>query len=82
MLSKVVKISIVLLSLLALVAPVPAKSAAADTPPAEAVASTELSTASLPIGESTSVIVKLNNIPMDGYKSAEFTCTYDGALVE
>ena len=28
------------------------------------------------------VSVKLNNVLVEGYKSAEFTCTYDGTLVE
>jgi hypothetical protein len=80
--SKAFKISIVLLSLLALTVPSPAKSAADETPPAGAFVSTEISPASLPIGETASVSVKLNNVPVEGYKSAEFTCTYDGTLVE
>ena len=77
-----VKISIVLLSLLALAIPTPAKSAAVETPPAGAFVSTEINPASLYIGETASVSVKLNNIPLEGYKSVEFTCTYDGILVE
>jgi hypothetical protein len=80
--SKAVKISIVLLSLLALAVPSPAKSAAGETPPAGAFVSTEVSPASLHIGETASVSVKLNNVPAEGYKSVEITCTYDGALVE
>ena len=82
--SKVVKIFIVLLSLLALAAPTPAKSQAVETPTtvAGAFVSTEVSPASLPIGEVASVTVTLNNVPVEGYKSAEFTCTYDGTLVE
>jgi hypothetical protein len=82
MLSKIIKISIVLLSLLALAAPSPARSQAAETPPPGAFVSTEVSPASLPIGETASVNIKLNNLPAEGYKSAEFTCTYDGTLLE
>ena len=28
------------------------------------------------------VSVKLNNVPVEGYKSAEFSCTYNAGLVE
>ena len=87
--SKAVKIFIVLLCLLALAVPSPAKSQAGETPtpsittpPAEAFVSIEANPTSLPIGETASVSVKLNNVPVEGYKSAEFTCTYNGALVE
>lgn len=80
--TKIIRISIVLLSLLALAAPSPAKSQAAETPPAGVFVSTEVSPASLLIGETALVTVKLNNVPVEGYKSAEFTCTYDGTLVE
>ena len=75
--TKAIRISIVLLSLLALLTPSPAKSQAA-----EAFVSTAVSPASLLIGETASVSVILNNVPVEGYKSSEFTCTYDGALVE
>src|SRR5215216_7915848 len=80
--SKAFKIFIVLLCLLALAVPSAATSAAGETPPADAFVSTEVSPASLHIGETASVSVKLNNVPVEGYKSVEFTCTYDGALVE
>src|SRR5918996_1388394 len=87
--SKAFKIPIVLLSLLALTVPSPARSAAGETPapsptmlPAGAFVSTEINSASLHIGETASVSVKLNNIPVEGYKSAEFTCTYNAGLVE
>jgi hypothetical protein len=80
--SKAFKIFIVLLCLLALAVPSSATSAAGETPPAGAFVSTEVSPASLHIGETASVSVKLNNVPVEGYKSVEFTCTYDGALVE
>jgi len=34
------------------------------------------------VGESAVVSVSLDNIPAEGYTSAEFTCTYDMSLVE
>ena len=82
--SKAVKISIALLCLLALAVPSPAKSAAGETPtpPAGAFVSTEANPTSLPIGETALVSVKLNNVPVEGYKSAEFTCTYNAGLLE
>ena len=80
--SKTVKIFIVLLCLLALAVPSPAKSAAGETPPADAFVSTEVNPTNLHIGETALVSVKLNNVPVEGYKSAEFTCTYNAGLVE
>jgi hypothetical protein len=44
--------------------------------------STEVNPTSLNIGGTALVSVKLNNVPVEGYKSAEFTCTYDASLVE
>jgi hypothetical protein len=80
--SKAVKIPIVLLCLLALAVPSPAKSWAGETPPAGVFVSAEANPTHLHIGEITVVSVKLNNVSVEGYKSAEFTCTYDAALVE
>jgi hypothetical protein len=87
--SKAVKLSIVLLCLLALAIPSPAKSAASEiqspmtpTPPTGTFVSTESNPAILYIGETASISVKLNNIPTEGYKSAEFTCSYNTGLVE
>jgi hypothetical protein len=80
--SNVIKVSIVLLCLLALAIPSPAKSLAGETPPAGASVSTEANPTSFHIGEAALVSVKLNNIPAEGYKSAEFTCTYNAGLVE
>ncbi|HJS19134.1 MAG TPA: hypothetical protein VJ785_10305 [Anaerolineales bacterium] len=80
MLLKIIRIPIVLLCLLALAVPSPA--AADETPPAQAFVSTEVNPLSLHIGETASVSVKLNNVPVEGYKSAEFTCTYDAGLIE
>lgn len=44
--------------------------------------STSVNPASLNVGESAVVTVKLNNVPVDGYTSAEFTCTYDPSVLE
>jgi hypothetical protein len=44
--------------------------------------STEVNPASLNLGGTALVNVKLNNVPPEGYKSAEFTCTYNAGLVE
>lgn len=82
---KTVKTSIIVLCLLALAVPLPAKAAVGemtDTPPAAAFVSTESNPSTLQIGQSASVSVKLNNVPAEGYKSAEFTCTYNGGLLE
>ena len=38
--------------------------------------------ASVLVGESAVVSVSLDNIPAEGYTSAEFVCTYDAAVVE
>lgn len=43
---------------------------------------TVVSPTSLNVGESGLVTVSLNNVPAEGYASAEFTCTYNAALVE
>jgi hypothetical protein len=37
---------------------------------------------SVTAGETVLVTVSLNNVPAEGYTSAEFTCTYDAAVVE
>jgi hypothetical protein len=44
--------------------------------------STEVNPTSVSTGGTAIVSVNLNNGPVEGYKSAEFTCTYDAALVE
>lgn len=43
---------------------------------------TVVNPASLNVGETGTVTVNLNNVPAEGYTSAEFTCTYDQALVQ
>lgn len=44
--------------------------------------STTLDLTTLTVGASTLATVRLHNVPVDGYSSAEFTCTFDPALVE
>ena len=87
--SKAVKILIVSLCLLALTVPAAGTSAAGETPtptstppPAEAFVSTEANPTQLQAGETASVSIRLNNVPAEGYKSAEFTCTYRAGVVE
>lgn len=41
-----------------------------------------ISPSNVDIGEITTVTVNLNNVPLEGYSGAEFTCTYDPDLVE
>ena len=45
-------------------------------------ASTVVSPTSLNVGETATVTVNLNNVPAEGYTSAEFTCTYNASLVD
>lgn len=44
--------------------------------------STSVNPASINVGESALVTVSLNNVPAEGYTSAEFTCTYDATVLE
>ena len=43
--------------------------------------STEVTPTSLTVGEAAVVTVGLNEVPAEGYASAEFTCTYDPTLI-
>lgn len=43
---------------------------------------TSLTPPSVLIGESSTVAVNLNNVPVGGFASAEFACTYNPAMVE
>lgn len=52
-----------------------------DSQPQGAV-STEVTPTSLTVGEAAEVTVGLNEVPVEGYASAEFTCTYDPTLVQ
>lgn len=67
----------------------PTSTAATSTPtpimsPTPTVTGPYVSTSSNPreirIGESALVTVSLNNVPAEGYNSAEFTCTYNAGL--
>lgn len=44
--------------------------------------STDVDKPDIDIGETAVVTVRLNNIPPEGYTSAEFTCTYDPVVLE
>jgi hypothetical protein len=44
--------------------------------------STQVNPTSVNVGETSLVTVNLNNVPAEGYTSAEFTCTYNPSLVE
>ena len=44
--------------------------------------STTLNPPNIIVGETALATVSLNNVPTGGYSSAEFTCTYNPALVE
>lgn len=53
------------------------------TPPSgDASVSVTLGSSSIEVGSSTAATVSLTNVPEGGYTSAEFTCTYDHALIE
>jgi Carboxypeptidase regulatory-like domain len=43
---------------------------------------TDVNPASINVGESAVVSLILSNIPAEGYTGVEFTCTYNGSLVE
>ena len=54
-----------------------------DTPlPSGPYVSTTVSPTSIDVGGTAQAIVGLNNVPAEGYTSAEFTCTYDASLAE
>jgi hypothetical protein len=45
-------------------------------------ASTVVNPATVNVGETTTVTVSLNDVPAEGYTSAEFVCTYDPVIVQ
>lgn len=55
---------------------------ATPTTPSGPHASTDVDPEGINVGETALVTVRLNNVPPEGYTSAEFTCTYDAGLVE
>ena len=50
--------------------------------PDEPYVSTDVTTGTINVGETAIVTVYLGNVPVAGYTSAEFTCTYDSSLVK
>ena len=48
----------------------------------QASASVVVNPTTVNVGETATVTVSLNNVPAGGYTSAEFTCTYNAAIVE
>ena len=48
--------------------------------PAGPFVSTTVSPASVNVGQTATATVQLNNVPAEGYTSAEFTCTYNSTL--
>ena len=53
-----------------------------DVTPTDPSSTTSADPGSVKVGESSLVSVSLDNIPAEGYTSAEFACTYDAAMVE
>jgi len=49
--------------------------------PSQPSVTTIVNPTSVNVGESAVVTVNLNDVPAEGYTSAEFTCTYDASLV-
>lgn len=56
--------------------------AIATPTPSGPFVSTTADQVTLPVGGSALVSVRLNNVPPQGYTSAEFTCTYNPAVLE
>ncbi len=53
-----------------------------DPLPTGPYVSTVVTPASINVGEVAAATVSLNNVPAEGFTSAEFTCTYDASRVE
>ncbi|HSG44248.1 MAG TPA: cohesin domain-containing protein, partial [Anaerolineales bacterium] len=53
-----------------------------DVEPTGPSSTTSVEPVSVLVGESAAVSVSLDNVPAEGYTSAEFTCSYDATLVE
>lgn len=68
--------------------PTPTPTSTQSTPtqitptPTGSYGSTTSESSDINIGETTLVSVGLHNVPLEGYTSAEFTCTYDPAILE
>ena len=57
-------------------------STATSTAPSGPYVSTTVNSPSVAVGDTALVSVNLNNVPVEGFTSAEFTCTYNANLVE
>jgi hypothetical protein len=79
--SKYTKILFTAVFLFALAVPSRAQTAPSEIDPSPYV-TMSFTPPSVLIGESSTVAVNLNNVPAEGIASAEFTCTYDPAMVE
>jgi glucose/arabinose dehydrogenase len=55
---------------------------ATGTAPSGPFISTTVNSPSVAVGDTAIVSVNLNNVPVEGYTSAEITCTYNANLVE
>ena len=53
-----------------------------STIPVSAFVTIDLTSSSVTVGGTSAVAVNLNNIPIGGFASAEFTCAYNSTLVE
>jgi len=61
---------------------IPGTATSVLTPPTGPYVSTTVDPAGIQVGETALVTVRLNNVPPEGFTSAEFTCTYGAAFVE
>lgn len=82
MFSKYTKMLYVTVLLFALAIPSRVQSAPAGSHHEPPFVTTSVTPASITFGESSTVTVNLNRVPVDGLTSAEFTCFYDPAVVE
>ncbi len=55
---------------------------ATSTAPSGPYVSTTVSAPNVAVGDTALVTVNLNNVPVEGYTSAEITCTYNASLLE
>ena len=66
--------------------PTPSPTLPSPTPtasmPTGPYVSTSVDWSNINVGDTVFVMVRLNNVPTEGYTSAEFTCTYDPVLLE
>jgi hypothetical protein len=51
-------------------------------PVSDSSVSTVVNPTNIEVGQTSTAVVSLNNVPTEGYTAVEFTCTYDATLVE